>query len=92
MFAEGGRSPVEPDAKAAVKQKEMLNLQAVRSFVPTSLFSEGPNALPGTLCSSAVLLCGARCACPGGEGPGEAVVCPPCMLSSQGAATKERFN
>ena len=41
MFAEGGRSPVEPDAKAAVKQKEILNLQAVRSFVPHVSVQQG---------------------------------------------------
>lgn len=86
MFAEGGCSSVELDAKAAIKQKEILNLQAVRPFVLHVPLQRGAHALPSTLCSLAMLLC----VCPGEEGPGEAVVCPPCMLSSQGAATEER--
>lgn len=56
MFAEGGCSRVELDAKAAIKQKEILNLQAVRSFVSHVSLQRGAPALPSTLCSLAVLL------------------------------------
>lgn len=44
MFVEGGCIQVRLDAKAVVKQKEILNLQAVKSFVQLVSFHQGIHA------------------------------------------------
>lgn len=41
MFVEGGCIHVRLDAKAVVKQKEILNLQAVKSFAQLVPFHQG---------------------------------------------------
>lgn len=44
MFVEGGCIHVWLDAKAVVKQKEILNLQADKSFVHLVSFHQGIHA------------------------------------------------
>lgn len=41
MFVEGGCIHVWLDAKAIIKQKEILNLQAVKSFIQLVSFRRG---------------------------------------------------
>jgi len=41
MFVEGGCISVQLDAKAVIKQKESLNLQAVKSFIQRVSFHQG---------------------------------------------------